>query len=65
MLQTYLTNNLCRCLGGDSTYLVEERYTTHAHGSSHILQANLTTAHVLQHKLLDIAHQLLIHDVVH
>ena len=61
MLQTDIANHLSRCLCGDGTYLVEERYTTHTHGGGHLFKADLSAAHVLQYKLLYIAHQLLIH----
>ena len=65
MLQAQVTHNLGGCLGGDGAHLVVERYAAHAHGCRHLFQADLATAHVLQHKLLDVAHQLLIHGVAH
>ena len=44
---------------------MEERYASHTHSGSNILQTDLSATHVLQYELLYIAHQLLIHDVVH
>ena len=65
MLQTQFAHHLGRCLGGDGANLVEERHATHAQGRRHLVEADLTAAHVLQHELLDITHELLVHDAVH
>ena len=65
MLQAQLANDFCRRLGRDAANLMEERHTSHAHGRSHLVEADLSAAHVLQHELLHIAHQLLVHQVVH
>ena len=65
MFQTHIAHQLCWGLTCQRTDTVEERHTTHAHGCCHLLKANLSTAHVLHHVLLDVPHQLLVHGVEH
>ena len=65
MFQTQVAYNFCRRLCRDGTNLVVERHATHTHCCSHLLQTDLTAAHVLQHELFDVAHQLLVHSIAH
>ena len=44
---------------------MEEGHASHAHGSGHLFETDLTAAHVLHDILFDILHQLLVHDIEH
>ena len=65
MFQTQFANHLSGRLGGDAANLMEEGYTTHAHSTGHLVETDLSTTHVLQDELFDIAHELLVHKTAH
>ena len=65
VLQSHISNQFCRRLIGDAPHSVEERYSSHTHRAGHLLETDLSAAHVLHHILLDVLQQLLIHSVEH
>lgn len=65
MLQSHVSYQLGWRLVGKTAHAVEEWYAAHTHRIGHLLKTDLSTAHVLQHVLLDVIKQLTVHSVDH